>query len=383
MRPAFASARQAIGFALMLAFLLTLPALLGGWGPGRDRRTAYTATGWNYGPFPWIDRQVFQETNDIDILVLGSSLLWSAVDARAISDELERRSGHPVTVRAVGWYWPGYDMLYFVAHDLLARRRVRTVVIYDDYLAEREVIHPTRCRLFRVGDFPGALSGLDWRDRIRLYGGATLLGPRRLLSLVRADRLGPDERWNRSPLMVNHRAPNVVERLGSLSSGVNHDNSEFVPFRVPDAATAADVVVHRPGVEVPGGDGFRFGGALMDPYQRHWGRLFGELCRRSGCRVIAVHLPTTEEPGHTEVGERADWRETLGYPVPVIGVPGRRFFGSATLVERYRLFAGGQHLNRNGQDYFTGLITPALLQLHAEPHRETETQADTRATAAP
>ena len=79
MRPAFSSTKQAAAFAGLLLALLLSPVLVGkNLLPPREQ--AYAVPGWSNGPYPWIRNQIFEETNDIDIAIIGSSHIWNAIN---------------------------------------------------------------------------------------------------------------------------------------------------------------------------------------------------------------------------------------------------------------------------------------------------------------
>jgi len=128
MRPAFSSPRQAAAFALLLAVLLVLPALVArtGW---LKRRDVYPAIAWKYGPFPWIQQKIFAETRDADMVFLGSSHIWSAINTPYVQQRLSAQLGREAEVFTLGWPWAGFDASYVIARDLLDHRRVHTLVI--------------------------------------------------------------------------------------------------------------------------------------------------------------------------------------------------------------------------------------------------------------
>src|ERR1041385_1487290 len=187
MNPAFSSTRQAVGFALLLAFLLALPALLSGnnWG---DRRELYASIPNTYGPYPWIERKIFKETNDVDIAFLGSSHLWYGVDTPYVQHKLSEQLHREAEVFTMGWVWAGYDVLYNIARDLLSHRRVHTLVINDEY-AHRDVynFHASSRYWYRVGERPELVASLPWAARLRLYAIAVTGMPRQLLNFLRTN----------------------------------------------------------------------------------------------------------------------------------------------------------------------------------------------------
>src|SRR5580698_10906557 len=131
MRPAFSSTKQAAAFALLLLVTLLSPVLAGKrFLPPREQ--AYASQSWGSGPYPWIENQIFQETNDIDIVFIGSSHILHAVDTPYVQAKLSGKIGRQAVVRTLGWGGAGYDALYFFTRDLLAHRKVRMLVFYDE-----------------------------------------------------------------------------------------------------------------------------------------------------------------------------------------------------------------------------------------------------------
>jgi hypothetical protein len=185
MRPAFTSSRQAASVAALLAILLVLPVLVA----KSERYRAherYASIPVRFGPFAWVRRNIEDRTGDVDIAFLGSSHIWCAIDTPYIQKRLSEQLGRQADVFTLGWPWAGFDALYLVARDLLARRHVRTLVIYDES-SVGGVPHPNASRLFDFGEDAEAIRGLPLLAQVQLYGGAVLGAPRRLLGWIRPD----------------------------------------------------------------------------------------------------------------------------------------------------------------------------------------------------
>jgi hypothetical protein len=196
MAPAFATARQAVTFAVLLLILLLGPVIAALWS-GVDSSDVYRSLPTYAGPIAHIEHQLFEEQSDLDVVFIGSSFIWSAIDAPYVQEELSRTLGRPARVLVLASVWPGLDRDYAILHDLLAHRRVRLVVLQfpnrdrptDDPAADVNRVtdepHVQAFRFLRVGDFPGVLDGLSARSRASLYAGAILGLPRHALSAIR------------------------------------------------------------------------------------------------------------------------------------------------------------------------------------------------------
>ena len=361
MTPAFSSSRQAAAFALLLALLLALPALVAhtGW---LQRRDVYPAIPWYCGAFPWIQQKIFNETNDVDIAFLGSSEIFWGVSTLFVQQQLSAKLGRPAEVFTLGWCWPGFDSDYVIAADLLDHRRVRMLVIDEEHYTT-DTPHLLSSRWFRMGEHSEVLDGLPWTGRAGLYGNAVLGMPRHLLSLVRPNRLEDPAYYipNSLTLSVLYNAPNIAEQLGALRAcRAFHDLPDFSPYQPPSTATASDVVIYSEATR----GAFTFTGPPTPPYQRHFVQKLAQLCRARGTRLVVLHMPAYHERDQTTIQERVLWPEELDAPVAVVGIPGKKLLAGIPPDKLEKLFSNPTHLNANGQDLFTPLITPALLKLY-------------------
>ena len=92
-----------------------------------------------------------------------------------------------------------------------------------------------------------------------------------------------------------------------------------------------------------------------------------EMCRAQDCKLVLLNIPTLDEARSTTVNERSFWQDRLGANLALVGVPPAKIFAGMTDEEIRRFFFNPGHLNKNGQQYFTSLIGPALLDLYDAP----------------
>lgn len=353
MKPAFTSSREATVFALLLAVVMALPAVLAktAW---LHRADVYSSIPLRYGAFAWIQQKIFTETGDVDIAFLGSSHMWADIDPVYVREKLGEHLRRPAEVFTLGWSWSGFDALYFVARDLLEHRSVRMLVVNDEFRRTDEP-HAVSSRWFRVGEEGDALEGLPPASRLSLYGSAILGLPRHLLSLFRKNL---PEIPEPSPSGDN----SVNNRLGALRMRLNlGDAHDFAPYAPPPAATPADTVIYSPATA----DEFRFTGPATPSYQQHFLNRLVRLCQVHSTQLVVLHLPVVAEAKEALIVEREPWGDHL------VGIPAAKLFAGVPENALRKIFYDPGHLNQNGQDLFTQLITPALLALHArtEPVR--------------
>ena len=365
MRPAFSSTKQAAAFALLLLVVLLSPVLAGKkLLPPREE--SYATLGWGNGPYPWISNQIFEETNDIDIAFVGSSHILHAINTPFIQEKLSEKLGRPAIVRTIGWGGAGYDALYFITCDLLAHRKVRMLVLYDEdnYPKER---NPTAVCWFRFGENEPALRGLSLRDQSLFYLASLMGMPRNLLALFRPDMpaaliSNPPNYWEQ-----HYGSVSVVKLLGCTCSqlGFNYDTlsesfTTFTPFTPHTGVTPADTEIYSP----TGKNDFEFGKTPLPAWQIHFSRKFADLARTNQCKLVMLNIPVLADAPVTTIQERASWPDIFGDNFWLVGIPPAKLFAGLTDQELHWLFTNIAHFNKNGMTYFTPLITPALLQIY-------------------
>lgn len=365
MRPAFSSTRQAAAFALLLAVALLAPALAGKkFLPPREH--IYSSIWWANGDFPYMAGQMFQEQGDVDIVFMGSSHLWAAFDTPHVQEQLAKQTGHPATVRTFGWGGPGFDELYFVAKDLLEHRRVRMLVVDDNY-NDADQLHVLSPKMFRYGDDAPMLDGLPVSLQADYYFAAIVGMPQNLLGLVRTNL--PADLTQRGYWQTRSEAFNIADQLGAITTRIGfRDNPDaepepFVEYTPPTGVRPSDVCLYSPATK---GD-FTFARAGLPPMQLHFARKLAALAYAHGCQLVIVHIPTFDERQSPVISEPAFWPGALNTEVSMIGIPPATLFKGLSDDDIRKLYSDHVHFNENGQDYFTALLTPTLLKIYESP----------------
>jgi hypothetical protein len=365
MPPAFTSTKQAAGFALLLLALLLSPLLV-----GRKllppREEAYASQGWGNGPYPWIQDQIFRETNDIDIAFVGSSHILHGVDTPYVQSQLSKKLERPAVVRTIGWGGAGFDGLYFIARDLLSHRRVRMLVFYDEDPAPGVRIGQNTA-FFRLGEDASLLRGLDGRNQALFYFASVMGMPRNLLNWVRPNLPAPLVSTPPNYWEQHYGSASIAGLLGATSSELGFtaspqrdDFTKFVPFTPKTTATPADVLTYSKAVQGK----FEVMQEPLLGWQLHFVRKLADLARTSGCTLVVLNIPVLDEARVTVIRQRAFWPEVCQSKVEMLGIPPAKLFGGLTDEEVRMLYFNRGHFNKNGMTYFTALITPALLRTY-------------------
>ena len=363
MRPAFSSTRAAAAFALLLLVLLALPAVVGqNLLPPREQ--AYSIQGWGNGPYPWIRNQIFEETNDIDIAIMGSSHIWNAINTPYLQAKLTEKLGRPAVVRTICWGGAGYDGLYFITQDLLAHRRVRLLVFYDENPGPGS--HTAALpAFFRFADNAAALPGLALPEQALYYFAALVGMPRNLLAQFSPILPAPlvTDQPNYWTLTAN--APNPANNLGCLSVRKGFAPDPMTPpapfelFTPQTAASPADAMFFSTDAKT----NFEFSTTPIPAWQTHFARHFAALLQAHDVRAVMLYLPALAEARSPVISERSYWPDILD-GATLLGIPPVKLFGGLTDTELHKIYGDPVHFNENGQLYFTRLITPMLIELY-------------------
>jgi hypothetical protein len=369
MRPAFSSTKQAAAFALLLLLVLLSP-LWAGKKLLPPREEAYSTQSWGSGPYPWIENQIFQETNDIDIAFMGSSRILHALDTPYVEDQLSKQLGRPAVVRTLAWGGAGYDGLYLIARDLFAHRRVRILVIYDENPSGyRNTQLPS---FFEYGRDAGLIAGLPLNDQGLYYFAAVVGMPRNLLNLLRPNLpaplvSNPPNYWEQhygSASIVKLRGA-TKSRLGFSYDTMGDNFTAFTPFTPHTGVTPADTEVYS--ADHPGD--FKFGNATLPAWQIAFATRLSELAATNSTRLVMLTIPVLADAAATNIQQRARWAGIFKCDFWLVGLPPAKMFNGLTDQQLHWLFTNRGHFNENGMTYFTPLVTPTLLKIYeAAPH---------------
>ena len=360
MSPAFSSTKQAAAFASLLLALFLLP-----WVAGRPllppREELYSATSWAYGAFPYMHDQIFEEKGDIDIAFMGSSPMYWGIDTPYVQAKMSGMLGRPAVVRSLCWHYSGFDALYFIARDLLRHRKVRMIVFCDMiYPDTSDAAHRSTSKWFLWSEDAPEVAGLSLKAKATFYAGAIVGMPRNLLDLVRHNLPAiPSEEILVKPGYPKLKSPAL--RLGSLAVtwAAGHAMADCTPH---GTARQSDACIYSEATKT----NFQFSRQPVQPAQAAFCRKMAALAREHQVKLVYLHFTRTFERTSPVIESSAFWPEVFAGDVAMLGIPGAKLFAGITEETlTNKLYNDAVHLNRNGQKFFTPLVTPSLVQIYA------------------
>lgn len=342
MQPAFRSTKAAWSFCILIALLLALPMLLALVGyPSREQ--AYASLYGDAGPVGMHVAEIYHDPGDVDVLLLGSSLVRQGVDREAIERELSARLGRPARVRMMALNWQGLDQMYFLLSDYLKTHRVR-LILWNPPVPGSRVLEPhvQAFRWIRFGESSDIVAGLPLRYRLALYGDMVLGAPRELLAEIRPNRIGSEEmKLTQPPTHTGYYGADFVSETPD-------------PAPVPPLSETCQQQPY-PLIEKTG--------MPFTPYETYFARRILALARTNNARIALMHLPIDSEKGKSLMPERSLFNAPEFAGIPFIGVSSKTLFTGIDDA-RFTHFYLDQHFNSNGRTLFTRAVLPAIVQVY-------------------
>jgi hypothetical protein len=366
-RPALPTVAAKIGFLLGTTVCLLLPVFLG----RRANPDHLIAVPWKWAPAAHLYRESTAGRPDIDVLLLGSSLLEAGIDAPYLREALSRDLGRPAEVQEL--LAAGYSLLvpYELLKETLRHRKVSLAVIahFADEPGPPTGHEAISHYLWDEAEDASIFAGEPLPVRASWYAFGVLGGPRRLLGAIRRDgRMGPSG-IDLAVLDLRHAAlGGELRRLGySDSPGGAAPHLPFVELQpTPPSVPLATTFYRGPGTNP------RFT-EIGPPPPADLELLVAilRLARDHGTRVVLLNMagirtPTeqTDQVVHVVSLPQDLYRQGLS----VIGVPNSTLFAGLSTEQLHGLYTDHRHFSINGARYYTRVIAPSLIDAFRGDH---------------
>jgi hypothetical protein len=360
MAPAFSSPKQAGTFALLLLGILLLPVVVGkSLLPPRER--TYSFAPWSAGAYPYIREQIFNEKGDIDMAFVGASAEYLGINTPEVQRQLSAKLGRQAVVRSFGWYWAGFDAVYFITEDLLRNRKVHMLIFTD--APSEDSPHPQAYRWFRFGDNQQDLTGLPPQEAAAFYAEAVLGVPENLLALFEPEQPLIPFSYKQVSDSGSFYAESPAHRLGSLAAEKGFDDQQpYVEFNPPSQPNPSDVCFYSPATK----EHFISLNAGVPLFQLRFAQKLADLTEKCGTKLVFLSLPNYALGKCPSVVVPLIWPEVLHSNVAMLGISAAKLFQDLSDADIRKLFFDDAHLNKNGQRYFTSIFAPALVDYYAQ-----------------
>lgn len=357
--PPFSNRAHAILFAFILLAVAIAPQILQAVAPP-DPAQVYRNVPLTYGNYYTIGK-TFSESESLDVLILGASDGWTAIDPSVIASELGKALGRPARVMNFGTNWAGEDRMAQLLADMDQRLKAKLVIGLEN-------------NTFQYA--PHALSKYWWRGQIPVAP----LGPVTAAQFHMMRVLGaPRQIWNTLTQSAGHTLTEQSEKASrklvdtkgfhSAERGwLSHANKSesdrrVMPSRIPATPLLPPDALFFKGKE---DDRFKFRPKAYTPLQSYFYRQVFAAVQAQGGLYATVSLPTHFKDtllDRVEIRELADGRPR---DWPVIGISMKELFSPLSFDELKSYYANESHLNPTGAKAFTLAVMPAIRILYEQ-----------------
>jgi hypothetical protein len=346
LRPAFSSPAQIISFILLIVFAILLPIFIAATGK-ITRRNSYEIMPEQHGAYSFVKTEIFDNGEDIDILFVGSSIQWNAIDTPQVQRALSDAAGRLARVVSFGFNFNGIDIPYVQLRDVIERKRVRMVVFSVPRLPFNDGPNATGYEFLRYGEYADTTGDLPFKYKTALFAANVLRSPHDLLTLLRGNKSKPSK---------------YAADLGANQEvlGMGRKPEKFVGFLPPSPVVRTSRLLFSDATR----NQFEFTNETLPPYQDHYMNELVELLHRNRIPLAMINVPQYNERLSPRVIERFDWAATFNSDIPLIGIAPTTLFAGLTPAEVELLHCDQYHLNKNGNEFFTRTVLPAILEVY-------------------
>ncbi|HEX6127005.1 MAG TPA: hypothetical protein VFZ23_16650 [Pyrinomonadaceae bacterium] len=347
LQPAFKTNVGAVWFLVLVFFALVLPKIITST-ELISRRHSYEMLPEKLGGYSFMTDEVFNKKEELDILFIGSSIIWNGVDTPQVQQALSDHLGRQARTVTFGYSFNSFDISYSLLRDLLERRRVRLVVLSIPRLTYPEGPSATAFKFLRYDENPEIVAGLPLEGKISLYACSVLRSPRDLLTIARPN----------SPVESPY-----ADTFGAFKreEGVGANPLTFERFAPQAPRLPATDLIYSDSTK----DLFKFSNTRIPAHQDYYLERVVELLRENGVPFAILNVPQYSERRHDKVIELENWQERFGADIPLMGISPTTLFAGLSDKEVEKLHSDHEHFNLNGCEFYTDAILPAILEVYS------------------
>jgi len=339
----------------LLALFLSAPFWLVNL-PGYSPKAKWLETPFAAGNYHFIARQIYDEKGDIDILVLGDSLIWCALDTDIMKEQLGKQLRREATVLSFASNWRQEELPYLLLKETLEHRRVKMVILDLPIDIKTNDPHPAAPYWMMLGEIRGDLGGIGFNDWLKIYA-VNLIGvPRHILSYLR-----PNGELSVEKSTWNNSRTGALRQYYSMGLGPLHP-----PSRIPSLKFKPEQLIY--GKHTAGN--YEFTGKKLGSYQAYFLAKFFALAAEHDVHVVVTNVPIRPRAADKTTREITDYAKVYPGRIAIASIAPAQLFSGMNDAEIDDYFYN-EHMNKNGAELFTRAFMPAITALYkqTEPRR--------------
>ena len=317
--------------------------------PGYSPKDKWLATMQGAGNYHFFAKEIYDREGDIDLLVLGDSIMWCGTDTDMIESEFSRKLGRKAVVLSFAANWRGEDLMYLQLKEILAHRRVRMLMLNMPVFSERDDPHQAAAYWWVMGEHADVLKDADPITLARLYAVSLWGMPRHFLSFLRPNAMLDDTHDIRSNT-----------KTGALKEEHGFGYGEFVK---PKRALAFDFTPQSIILSDKTAGGYYFTQRPLNDFQSFFLNRIFALAKEHGVHVVVSSPPRLSQARNGLAEEAIDYAKAFPGFVDTATIAPARIFGNLS-DDEIKLYFYDEHMNTTGSETYTRAMLPTILYLY-------------------
>ncbi len=103
---------------------------------------------------------------------------------------------------------------------------------------------------------------------------------------------------------------------------------------------------------------------IMSSYQRHFFKNTIKMIKTNGTDLFLLYVPVYHDRNSKKIMIRSSFEDIFGQNMKILGLPPQTLFNGMGEKELWDIFYNANHFNKNGAEFFTRTITPAILAVY-------------------
>lgn len=329
-----------------------------------DRDIRYESISPRVGPFAYHASVLRQPPEHYDVIFVGPSFMWTAIDHAVLQDALSSSLGRPARTTTLGYNWAGDGIRYQLLKDFLNVHEARLVVL--SLPLAKDFVSPAAKYLWSVWEDDGFFWSLPLSYKLRLYAEQVHASLKPLYRTLFPVRGCPDRCAEYSDHGTSMRDLGYTDALNGLSLEFKSDavrEPDFSAVSRAEWAILSDYLKKNPNFEVdilamPEGEAL-----IMERIH--------DLIKQSGSDYTYLYIPFAANiVAGTPV--KIDVARTEN---PIIITDYNRYFPNVDKIYHpgnpaLDHFYDTAHMNSVGNHYFTRMIQDSLVELVGKTDEE-------------
>jgi hypothetical protein len=141
--------------------------------------------------------------------------------------------------------------------------------------------------------------------------------------------------------------------------GMGRNPTTFKQFRPTPPSLSPEQAIYSAATA----DKFEFIENPLPRHQDHYLNEVIELLREKGVPLMMINVPQYSEIHNKKIVERENWFRRFGSDIPLIGIPPAELYSGLSDEEITKLHYDAEHMNVNGNAYFTRAILPSIMEV--------------------